>query len=260
MPSPSSAGNERFNAEAAAWDSNPDVHRASDGALQALLAAYPDLCKETTDVLEIGCGTGLLSLRLAPYVRSILAVDAAQGMIDALEAKLAREENAWARDKITPLSVLLVDPEDERLPPLAGGEDGGRTRKKFDLITSHLVLHHIADLRGVLTTMFGCLRSGTGEVALTDFEDFDSGKEARKFHPEGKMFGVERHGIARKEIEGLMREVGFVDVSVEVGFTMEKEVERFPGEWGGSELEKRPAKGEAAVGEFPFLLCRGRRP
>lgn len=30
-------GNDRFNAEAAAWDSNPDVHRASDGALEVIL-------------------------------------------------------------------------------------------------------------------------------------------------------------------------------------------------------------------------------
>ncbi len=36
-------GNSRFNAEAAAWDSNPDVHRASDSALEAILDAFEDL-------------------------------------------------------------------------------------------------------------------------------------------------------------------------------------------------------------------------
>lgn len=30
---------------AAAWDSNPDVQRASDGALHTLLGAFPDLEK-----------------------------------------------------------------------------------------------------------------------------------------------------------------------------------------------------------------------
>lgn len=82
------SGNDRFNAEAAAWDANPDVHRASDGALQAILAAHPSLRDAHAgkgpgvDVLEIGCGTGLLTLRMAPYVRSIVAIDAAEGMID----------------------------------------------------------------------------------------------------------------------------------------------------------------------------------
>lgn len=302
MPS----GNDRFNAEAAAWDANPDVHRASDGALQAILAAYPFLTTSTTttrgseekkqgeaegdgrpDVLEIGCGTGLLTLRLAPYVRSIVAVDAAEGMIEALRIKLegkeggAEGDRSGARGKITPLCMLLEDPEDERLPPATAGaaaasgsaaaaaaaaaaaRGGVGPRKKFDLITSHLVLHHIADLRSVLATMLGCLRPGTGEVALTDYEDF--GPEARRFHPEARMAGVERHGVRAAWLAALLREVGFADVEVTApAWVMEKEVERWPGEWGGmaeGEEMRRPAEGSevAEVMGFPFLLARGRR-
>jgi hypothetical protein len=43
-----SGGNERFNAEAAAWDSNPDTRLASDGALQAILAVHPELIETKT--------------------------------------------------------------------------------------------------------------------------------------------------------------------------------------------------------------------
>lgn len=245
------SGNDRFNAEAAAWDANPDVHRASDGALQAILAAIPGLPSQKARVLEIGCGTGLLSLRLAPYVSSILAIDAAEGMIDALTQKLARPESEGAREKIQPLCVMLEDPEDKRLPPADASHPDG-PREKYDLITSHLVLHHIEDLRAVLRTMHGCLRPG-GEVALTDYEDF--GPEARKFHPESKMFGVERHGIDAKWFAGLMQEVGFVNVDVSPKWTMEKEVEREPGEWG----ESKPKGQDLATMGFPFLLCRGRK-
>jgi hypothetical protein len=42
-------GNQRFNAEAAAWDSNPDVQQASAGALKALLSAFPDLERRRND-------------------------------------------------------------------------------------------------------------------------------------------------------------------------------------------------------------------
>lgn len=252
-------GNDRFNAEAAAWDSNPDVRRASECASQALLAAHPLLLPAEDragrssgglEVLEIGCGTGLLSVLMAPYVRSILAVDAAAGMIEALKAKLEGLEGAdgeAARGVIQPMCILLEDPEDPRLPPGPGGK-----RQKFDLILSHLTLHHIPDPKPLLTTMYGCLKPG-GQVALTDFEDF--GPEARKFHPEAKMFGVERHGIKADWFAGLMKEVGFEDVDVTPAWTMDKEVERFPGEWG----QEKPHGGSLATMEFPFLLCRGTR-
>lgn len=299
-----SSNNDRFNAEAAAWDANPDVHRASDGALQALLATYGDdghghgggssssrshshsssssrihltTTDPQTDVLEIGCGTGLLSFRLAPYVRSILAVDAAEGMISALEAKLEsaaaaeddmnrtyKSSSASAAVIITPLCILLQDAEDPRLPPAISHPTSTSTttttppqkttRKKFDLITSHLVLHHIptAAIPSLLQTMHAALKPG-GEVALTDYQDF--GPEARKFHPEAKMNGVESpRGIDAVWFEGLLREAGFVDVHVNPQWTMEKEIERFPGEWG----QEKPT-GDLAKMDFPFLLCRGRK-
>src|SRR5690606_37146472 len=105
--------------------------------------------------------------------------DAAAGMIDVLSSKLTKP-NAPAN--ICPLALMLQDPEDAALPPAdASNPDGPRL--KFDLVISHLVLHHIADLKEVLTTMLGCLKEG-GMVALTDFENF--GPEAKKFHPEGK--------------------------------------------------------------------------
>lgn len=50
-------GNARFDAEAAAWDSNPDVHRASDGALVAILDAFPLLKKQRDDGVAHAKGT-----------------------------------------------------------------------------------------------------------------------------------------------------------------------------------------------------------
>lgn len=260
--------NDRFNAEAAAWDSNPDVHRASDGALQALLSTYSSSSSSSssqihltptnpqTDVLEIGCGTGLLSFRLAPYVRSILAIDAAEGMISALEAKLEAQDPQHAASKaIHPLCILLEDAEDPRLPP-EDPDSSSSKRKKFHLTISHLVLHHIPRdaLPSLLSTMHAALKPG-GEVALTDYQDF--GPEARKFHPEAKMAGVESpRGIDAGWFAGLLREAGFEDVDVSPKWTMEKEVERVAGEWGAD--GKKPAQDVAKM-DFPFLLCRGRK-
>ncbi|KAK3904827.1 S-adenosyl-L-methionine-dependent methyltransferase [Staphylotrichum tortipilum] len=225
------ANTARFNAEALSWDSNPDVQQATALAHKAYLAHLPDApTLSTFSVLELGCGTGLLSLALAPSVRSLTAIDAAPGMIAALESKLAN--NPAAPQNVHPIAVLLESPDD----PVLNGQ-------RFDLAVSHLVLHHIPDLPAVFRTLHGCLVPG-GKVMVTDFENF--GPEARRFHPESKMDGVERHGIERGEIRRVLEEAGFKDVKVETAFEMEKRVETEP---GNGVLEGRMV--------FPFLICEG---
>ena len=245
-----SANNGRFNAEAAAWDSNPGVVLASDLAHKALLERLP-APDSGLDVLEIGCGTGILTLPLAASVRSITAVDAAEGMIAALQAKLSAE--SCATKNVHAVCALLEDPDDERIrvDPAAAAPSRADTAdtaapRRFDLVVSHLVLHHIPDILAVLQTMFGCLKPG-GQVMLTDFEDF--GTEARRFHPESKMDGVERHGIKRADMEALLLRAGFTDVSVETAFEMDKAVETEP---GAGDMD--------ATMTFPFLICSGKKP
>jgi len=219
--------NDRFDQEAAAWDNNPVTVKSSKLAFGSLLEHVPDLADEDKakelNVLEIGCGTGLLSLHIAPRVKSLTAVDTSSGMIKALEAKI--ESNSISN--IHPLCLLLEDPND---PALNG--------QKFDLILSHLVLHHVPSLEDMLTTMYGCLAPG-GRIALTDFERF--GAESRKFHPESKMEGVERHGITKIEMECVIKDAGFDKVQVCQAFRLEKEVE------------------PEGTMEFPFLICMGLR-
>ena len=247
------SGNERFNAEAAAWDQNPFVHEASKEACSALLQRITKLeisgPQQELDALEIGCGTGLLSFNLAPFVHSLVAVDAAQGMIDVLKEKLQKSD---APKNIVPVCVLLEEPEDRSLPPASSSDSDG-LRMRFDLITSHLVLHHIPDLKAVLTTMLGCLKPG-GSVALTDFEDF--GPEARRFHPKSKMAGVERHGINQESMTQVMQEIGFKNVKVERAFAMMKTVETIEGEFAD---KGRAAPGQGEVMNFPFVVCMGER-
>ncbi|RYP68513.1 hypothetical protein DL770_008433 [Monosporascus sp. CRB-9-2] len=232
----------RFNADAQSWDANPDVQRATTLAHKAYLSHLPPASLLSTyNVLDLGCGTGLLSLLLAPSVRSLTAVDAAPGMVDALQAKLS--DGNWKNVRV--VCALLEDPDDARLGGVdpVTGEQGGH--KRFDLVVSHLMLHHIPDLKGLLRTVYGCLVPG-GRVMVTDFENF--GPDARRFHPEAKMDGVERQGIGRVEMSGLLEEAGFGEVRVERAFEMAKRVETTPG--------SGVMDGEMV---FPFLICEGRK-
>jgi SAM-dependent methyltransferase len=190
-------------------------------------------------VLEIGCGTGLLSFTLAPHVHSLVGVDTASGMIDAFNTKLSDLE----APNLCAINHLLVDADSSELQEASARLGGGERPHRFDLVVSHLTLHHIADLGAVFATMWACLRAG-GVVALTDYEDF--GREAIRFHPVGKRPGVEHHGIKRGEVEALLRDAGFEDVRVETAYVLRKEVADEEG------MEK--VQGEM---EFPFLIMYG---
>lgn len=243
-------GNARFNEEAKSWDNRPFVREASQEAQRAILAKCKELKWSPEHVLEIGCGTGIMSFLMAPHVQSVVAVDAAEGMIDVLKQKLKTEGTP---KNIVPVAVLLEDPEDPSLPPVDKAKTNG-ARQKFDLITSHLVLHHIPELKPVLHTMLGCL-APSGKVMLTDFENW--GPASRRFHAESKLDGVARHGINVEEMTKLMADVGFTNVSVARRWSMPKIVERFPGEFGSAGKPENEGQGETM--DIPFVLCYGEK-
>jgi 2-polyprenyl-3-methyl-5-hydroxy-6-metoxy-1,4-benzoquinol methylase len=166
-----SAGNDRFGAEAATWDSQPEVVESSRLCLDAVLRhsdRFPSL--SSSSVLEIGCGTGLLTVPLAQHVGSILALDTAQGMIDMLSAKLS--SNAL-QHKVTAKVKLLESADDPVLEA-----------KKFDVALSHLVFHHVPNMQQLVDVMFGTLNNG-GRIWISDFED--DGPQAEAFHPKAKV-------------------------------------------------------------------------
>ncbi|KAK6533639.1 hypothetical protein TWF694_002574 [Orbilia ellipsospora] len=248
------ASNARFNSEAEQWDLNPDVQSATKSALSSLLERIPSLSLDNPNkprVLDLGSGTGLLSIALAPYASQILSIDPSTGMISALTSKLSQPT---APKNITPLCALLTSPDDSAIPD----SDSGSGKQRFDIIVSNLVLHHIPDLESFINITYGLLAPG-GTIALTDFEN--TGPEARKFHPEDKMEGVERHGILRAEMEAMLEKTGFKESKVEVGWVMKKQVERFPGEWKGGKpkevaLEKEEDK---CTMDFNFLVIMGKK-
>ncbi|KAI4694388.1 hypothetical protein J4E81_006605, partial [Alternaria sp. BMP 2799] len=62
--------NARFSKEALEWDSNEKHVESTSKALEAIkryVPAFKDGSNKDLDVLEIGCGTGLLSFMLAPH-------------------------------------------------------------------------------------------------------------------------------------------------------------------------------------------------
>lgn len=154
-----------------------------------------------------------------------------QGLPDPVKANLCAINHHLQHADDAPLqgaAAALADPSSK--PPY-----------RFDLIVSHLTLHHIPSLPEMFSIMNECLKPG-GMIALTDYEDF--GPEAVPFHPISKREGVERHGIKKAEMLELLVGTGFNEVRVEEAFVLRKQVETEDG---------KPAKEM----NFPFLLCLG---
>ncbi len=168
------------------------------------------------NVLEIGCGTGLLSLLVAPHVRQLVGVDTSQGMISMLQAKA---EKQGLSEKVRAIKVLLEDAED---PVLEG--------QKFDLVLSHLVFHHIPRMEETVHVMAQSLKPG-GLMVISDFED--DGEHALRFHPKDKHDGVERHGLKTSEMQAILgaeaKRSSLTDVQVVHSFTLDKSTEQDDG-------------------------------
>jgi ubiquinone/menaquinone biosynthesis C-methylase UbiE len=173
-----------FDKEAAAWDENPARVQMARDVAQAVarqVRLSPDLA-----VLDFGCGTGLLTLQLAPLVGSITGVDSSRGMLDVLAGKLARLSLTNVR-----MRYLDID---------AGDVLDGR----YGLIVSSMTLHHIRQIEPLLEQFYRVLAPG-GHLCLADL-DLDDGQ----FHSDNQ--GVFHFGFDRPALRGVFAAAGFEDV------------------------------------------------
>ena len=138
--------------------------------------------------MDFGCGTGLVTLRLAPYLRSILAVDSSRGMLDRLDSKI---QAAGVQNVRTIMAEQLLDEP---------------SSARFNLITSAMTLHHIQDIVPLLYSFHAQLHPG-GHVALADLEAEDG-----TFHEDPT--GVFHNGFSRERLAELLRLAGFSSISV----------------------------------------------
>jgi ubiquinone/menaquinone biosynthesis C-methylase UbiE len=189
------AGEKRdFDAAAATWDENPGRVKLAHDVAKAIVGTIRP--GPAMDVLDFGCGTGLLTLALQPHVRSITAVDSSQGMIDVLDAKIKAQDKKNVRTRRIDL------------------EQGDVIPGSFDLAASSMTFHHIKDTGMLLDRIVGVLKPA-GKIAIADL-DSDEGK----FHDSNEgvfHFGFDRH-MMRKAFEA----AGFVSVRNRTAAIMQK--------------------------------------
>ena len=113
---------------------------ADQAGYEATLQRVQALLSNEHEVLEIGCGTGSMALRLAPGTRSLMATDVSPGMISIAKEKLAARP-------IAQLSFALADADG----PLEGA---------YDAVLAFNVLHLVDDLDCTIAAVTRSLKPG----------------------------------------------------------------------------------------------------
>jgi 2-polyprenyl-3-methyl-5-hydroxy-6-metoxy-1,4-benzoquinol methylase len=186
-------GKRDFDAVAAGWDEDPRRVNLAQDVVAAICRELP-LAKEM-EALDYGCGSGLVTLGLQPFVGKITGADSSQGMLEILKRKLQERE-------ITNVVTQFLDLEQQQLVG------------SYDLIVSSMTMHHVHDVTALIGSFIQALKPG-GWLALADLQSEDG-----SFHDDPT--GVFHHGFDPEFIRSIYSKNSLTDVRIVTAATIDK--------------------------------------
>lgn len=182
-----------FDIKALTWDDNPLFIERSKYIADKIREHIS--LNNQMEGFEYGCGTGLISFNLIPYLKSITLADSSDGMLNVLRKKIEK-------NNITSMAVLKTDLIVDEIP-----------EKKFDIIYTALTLHHIEDIETILKRFYSMLNK-SAYLCIADLD-----KEDGSFHgPEFKG----HLGFDRIEMKNLFEEAGFKNIKVDTCYEIKR--------------------------------------
>ncbi|QXE89258.1 class I SAM-dependent methyltransferase [Geomonas subterranea] len=182
-----------FDAVAGQWDQEPRRLKLAQDVVEAMRKAIP--LNSGMYALDYGCGSGLVTLGLQPFVGHITGADSSPGMLEVLNRKIEAQglEN---------VATMPLDLEKQNL------------ERSFDLIVSSMTLHHVRDVPALVASLAQALKPG-GWLALADLETEDG-----RFHDDPT--GVLHHGFSRDFLTGEFARNGLDGLGVVTAASIEK--------------------------------------
>lgn len=182
-----------FADRAKTWDSNP----VRVAVAQAFLEAALPLAGKSVqgNVLDFGCGTGLIGVNVAPLARRVDMLDTSPAMIAVLREKLAAQD-------LGNITVHLGELSEANIAPGSA-----------DLVLTAMALHHVADIPQVLAQLHAVLVPG-GQLIAADLLPEDG-----SFHAPNS---VPHNGFDPAELAELLNLGGFDVLETLFHHTMRK--------------------------------------
>ncbi|MCX6320444.1 MAG: class I SAM-dependent methyltransferase [Bacteroidia bacterium] len=184
-----------FDIKAAGWDQNPIIWERAEAIANEIKRLIP-LNKQMT-ALEFGAGTGVTSFILKDSLKEITLMDNSSEMVKVMNNKINTS-------KVKNLKTLNFNLEKTELKDA-----------KFDLIFNQMVLHHITDIKNIITKFYNLLNPG-GFLAIADLYIEDG-----SFHGEGF---TGHKGFDPTELSSLLLKPGFENISHRQCFVINKKI------------------------------------
>jgi len=144
-------------------------------------------------VIDVAAGTGLLSLAVSPYVKSVKAVDITKAMLDEgrKEAKKRAIEN---------VEFCLKDAYHLN------------ENSSFDIAMSRLAFHHLSDPKAVLGQMIEAVSIGGAVIVLDLLSPEDNALSQRYNEYERLRDDSHTVSLTAIELKGLFESAGLLDI------------------------------------------------
>lgn len=190
---------QRFDNAAQEWDSGDTRQNIASAVFKTLTSRIALL--NTMKILDFGAGTGLLSFKIAPMVRSVTGVDLSSGMLEQLESK---------NTSSLQVATILQDIMDKPL------------EQKFNGIVSSMAMHHVADTAGLFETFYAHLERD-GFIAIADLEEEDG-----TFHAQHGNDGVHHFGFNTERLRNTIEKAGFRNVRFHDAYSVNRDDGSYP--------------------------------
>lgn len=192
----------RFDSRAKDWDKKQSSLDKSTACINHIKANLE--VENMSNILDYGCGTGLIAFDLVTKNNQVLGCDSSTGMVEEFnkKAKIRELDNIFAIKH----DILTDDLE----------------KDKFDLVVTSMSLHHIENTELFFKKSYEALKKG-GYICINDLE-----KEDGTFHIKHNNEGVYHFGFSQEELEEVAKKLGFDNFIFDIVYIYERDNGSFP--------------------------------
>ncbi len=195
-----------FSKVAKEWDTPQKIDRnrvIADAIRKELSASNFNLRNPELEIMDLGCGTGILSEFFAPYTKRLIGVDPTKEMIEVFNQKFQGKKH--------------ITSECKNLE----SESASENMRDLDFIMSAMAFHHMKGPMQVLSKLKNMLKS-EGKIFVIDLDQEDG-----SFHPDPEAMGVYHNGFAKEELQSWANELK-MGLKHKIIDTIEKNEKSYP--------------------------------